>query len=74
MHLGRRATAPAMFSVALMDPVCPPSTVFAAYHHYGTLAPGGRPATEMVEYPFNQHEGGAAHQWLRQAEWFASVL
>lgn len=74
MHLGRRATAPALFSVALMDPVCPPSTVYAAYHHYGTLAAGGRPATEMVEYPFNQHEGGAAHQWLRQAEWLASVL
>ena len=34
-NLGRWATVPALFSVALMDEVCPPSTVFAAYHHYG---------------------------------------
>ena len=27
-----RATAPTLFSVALMDQVCPPSTVFAAYN------------------------------------------
>ena len=30
--LGRRATAPALFSVGLMDTVCPPSTVYAAYN------------------------------------------
>ena len=29
------ADAPALFSVALRDAICPPSTVFAAYHHYG---------------------------------------
>ncbi len=33
--LGRRATAPALFSVGLMDLTCPPSTVFAAYNWYG---------------------------------------
>lgn len=33
--LARRATSPALFSVALMDEVCPPSTVFAAYNHRG---------------------------------------
>ena len=30
--LGRRATAPGLFSVGLMDVVCPPSTVYAAYN------------------------------------------
>ena len=33
--LGRRARAPALFSVALMDETCPPSTVYAAYNAYG---------------------------------------
>ncbi|MFF7247049.1 acetylxylan esterase [Embleya sp. NPDC008237] len=50
-----RATAPALFSVALMDTTCPPSTVFTAYHHY--------PAAKRIEvYPFNDHEGGGAFQ------------
>ena len=38
VNLGRLATAPTLFSVALMDATCPPSTVFAAYNHYGTEA------------------------------------
>ncbi len=33
--MATRATAPALFSVALMDPICPPSTVFAAFNRYG---------------------------------------
>jgi cephalosporin-C deacetylase len=49
--LGRSANASALFSVALMDQVCPPSTVYAAYHAYG-----GPKA--IIEYPFNDHEGG----------------
>ena len=63
--LGRRATAPALFSVGLMDRICPPSTVFAAYNHYGGPA-------EIREYPFNDHEGGEAFHdvvkmgWLRE--------
>ena len=31
-NLGRRAAAPALFSVGLMDLICPPSTVYAAYN------------------------------------------
>jgi len=31
----KRATAPALFSVALTDDITPASTVFAAYNHYG---------------------------------------
>jgi cephalosporin-C deacetylase len=68
MHLGRRATAPALFSVALRDDICPPSTVFAAYNHYGSL--GGNPERDITVYEFNKHEGGQgvqidrAHRWL----------
>jgi len=50
-----RATAPAIFSVGLMDSVCPPSTVFAAYNHYG----GDKAITV---WPFAGHEGGGSNQ------------
>jgi cephalosporin-C deacetylase len=48
----RRGTAPARFSAALMDPVVPPSTVFAAHNVY----PGPK---EIRVWPFNGHEAGA---------------
>lgn len=60
--LCRRASAPALFSVALMDATCPPSTVYAAYNRYG----GPR---RIVEYPFNDHEGGQAFQDLAKLRW-----
>lgn len=50
-----RATAPALFSVALMDETCPPSTVYAAYNNYAA-------DKELRVYPFNDHEGGQAFQ------------
>ena len=34
VNFAARAKAQALFSVALMDDICPPSTVFAAYNHY----------------------------------------
>ena len=37
-NLARHATSPALFSVALMDVTCPPSTVYAAFNAWGTLA------------------------------------
>ncbi|MEU3457511.1 acetylxylan esterase [Micromonospora sp. NPDC006766] len=71
----RRATAPAHFGIGLRDPVCPPSTGFAAYNQYG--AANGRPGSperEMHVYPFNQHEGGEAVHVRRQLRWLASAL
>jgi cephalosporin-C deacetylase len=58
--MATRATAPALFSAGEMDPVCPPSTVYAAYNRYAGTD------KEIVLYPFNQHEGGQFHQWHRQ--------
>ena len=55
VNFAARATAPALFSVGLMDEGCPPSTVFAAYNHYAG------PKTMRV-WPFNRHEGGESYQ------------
>ncbi len=60
--LGRRATAPALFSVGLMDEICPPSTIYAAYNHYGG-------PKEILEYPFNDHEGGGPFHDLAKMRW-----
>lgn len=49
--LGARASATALFSVGLMDTVCPPSTVFAAFNAYAG-------PKSMTVYPFNGHENG----------------
>ncbi len=67
VNFAARATAPALFSVGLLDPVCPPSTVFAAFNRYAADA-------EIEVYPFNQHEGGGGHHWVRQAAWLERVL
>jgi cephalosporin-C deacetylase len=64
--LAKLAKAPALFSVALMDDICPPSTVYAAYNSYG----GNK---EIVEYPFNGHEGGQAFHQTVQVRWLASL-
>ena len=69
MHLARRARAAALFSVGLQDTVCPPSTVFAAYNHYGSLVDGTSPVREIAVYPFNHHEGGEAFHVERQLRW-----
>ena len=77
VNFARRATAPAMFSVALMDPVCPPSTVYAAYNHYGAHAAAApaaqRPRTTIEVYPFNEHEGGQGHQLTKQLPWLRAL-
>ncbi|MBI5705378.1 MAG: acetylxylan esterase [Armatimonadetes bacterium] len=52
VNLGARAKARTLFSVGMMDQICPPSTVFAAYNHWG----GADRAIEV--YPYNGHEGG----------------
>jgi cephalosporin-C deacetylase len=67
VNFAARATAPALFSVGLLDPVCPPSTVFAAFNRYAGDA-------EIEVYPFNQHEGGGGHHWVRQAAWLERML
>jgi cephalosporin-C deacetylase len=59
MNFASRAKAAALFSVGLMDTICPPSTVFAAYNHYAG-------AKEIRIWQFNNHEGGQAYQDLEK--------
>jgi cephalosporin-C deacetylase len=65
--LGKRAGVPALFSVAMMDTICPPSTVFAAYHAYA-----GQKRIQV--YEFNDHEGGGPFQQRAQATWLRAQL
>jgi cephalosporin-C deacetylase len=75
VSFARRATAPAHFGTGLRDTVCPPSTVYAAYNHYGA-ANGNpdRPARTIHPYRFNHHEGGDAVQVRAQLRWLADHL
>lgn len=67
--IARTATAPALFSVALMDQTCPPSTVYAAYNHYG------HPTGSAIDsYRFNGHEGGEALRWARHREFLVPLI
>ncbi len=66
MNFAVRATARALFSVALMDDICPPSTVFAAFNHYGGPA-------DIRVWPYNQHEGGQSYQLLEQIRFLAGL-
>ena len=61
LNLAPFAAAPALFSVALMDEICPPSTVFAAFNAYATnqKAPIRK---EIRVYPYNGHEQGQEFQ------------
>lgn len=65
--LARRITAPALVSVALMDEIVLPSTVFAAFH---ALASTDK---TLAVYEFNGHEGGGIHHWMRQTAWLAAL-
>ncbi len=52
VNLASRARAKALFSAGLMDMVCPPSTIFAAYNYWGGME------KQIITYPYNGHEGG----------------
>ncbi|MFZ5825456.1 MAG: acetylxylan esterase [Bacillota bacterium] len=66
VNFAARAKGPALFSAGLMDMVCPPSTVFAAYNHYA--------GPKQIEvYPYNQHEGGGSYQTLAKVKFLQSV-
>ncbi len=55
VNFAARCQAQSFYSTALMDMVCPPSTVFAAYNQIDA------PKSINV-YRFNEHEGGGIHQ------------
>jgi cephalosporin-C deacetylase len=66
-HFAARTQAKALYSVGLMDEICPPSTVYAAFNnHVGEK--------EMAVYPYNHHEGGGAHHGQRKMAWMLEAL
>jgi len=64
-NLGGLAKVPALFSTAGMDQVCPPSTVYAAYHAWG------HEDKNITYYPWNGHEGGGDHHTWHTLQWLA---
>ncbi|MGA4838397.1 acetylxylan esterase [Streptomyces sp. G45] len=68
VHFAARGRAPALFSAALEDETCPPSTVFAAHNSYA----GAERSMEV--YRFNDHEGGGAFLQDVQLRWLPGHL
>lgn len=68
VHFAARGRAPALFSVALEDQTCPPSTVFAAYNAW---AAGDK---RIEVYDFNDHEGGGPYQQAAQLDWLPARI
>ncbi|KUL28884.1 acetylxylan esterase [Actinoplanes awajinensis] len=67
VNLARRITAPALLSTALMDTVCPPSGVFAAFNEITS-------SKEIDVYDWDGHEGGRAFFDTKTLEFAAAHL
>ncbi|MFF3417853.1 acetylxylan esterase [Streptomyces sp. NPDC002698] len=63
VHFAARGRVPALFSAALEDQTCPPSTVFAAFNAWANED------KEIEVYDFNDHEGGGPYQQAAQLRW-----
>jgi cephalosporin-C deacetylase len=67
VNLAARANAKTLFSVGLMDQVCPPSTVYAAYNHWAG-------EKDIKVYPYNGHEGGGSYQMVDKVKFLKEVF
>ena len=67
IHFAKRATAQTIFSVGLMDDICPPSTVYAAYNAWQ-----GR--KEISIWRYNRHEGGGSYQSQDKMRFMQRIL
>ncbi|MBK9941708.1 MAG: acetylxylan esterase [Kouleothrix sp.] len=66
VNFAARASASALFSVGLMDEICPPSTVFAAYNHYAG-------PKDISIWRYNHHEGGGTYQKQAQMQFLREL-
>ncbi len=66
VHFSTRARARALFSVGLMDEICPPSTVYAAYNHWAG-------EKDIKIYPYNGHEGGGSYQTVEKLKFLKNI-
>jgi cephalosporin-C deacetylase len=67
VNFAARGHAPALYTVGLMDAICPPSTVYAAYNR----RPGPK---ELLVWPYNGHEGGANFQQPESLRWLRDLF
>lgn len=67
VHLASMIKARCLYSVGLMDTICPPSTVFASYNN--VKAP-----KEIRVYHYNNHEGGGPFQHLEKLRFLQKYL
>lgn len=67
MNLVTMAKAPALISVGLHDPICPPETIFAMINNYSG-------PTTVKTWAYNTHEGGSMQHQLLQAEWLNKLI
>ena len=66
INFASRTQARALFSVGLMDEVCPPSTVYAAFNYWAG-------EKEIKVYPYNGHEGGGSYQTVERLRLLKSI-
>lgn len=66
LNFAARAEGKALFSVGLMDDVCPPSTVFAAYNHY-------KGPKQIKVYEYNYHDGGGIYHTVEKMRFLDSI-
>lgn len=66
VNFASRAAAQALFSVGLMDEICPPSTVYAAYNHW-------QGKKDIRIYHYNHHEGGGEYQAMEKVKFLRGI-
>jgi cephalosporin-C deacetylase len=66
LNFAARSKATALFSVGLMDMICPPSTVFAAYNHFAG-------PKQITIYTYNEHEGGGNYHAVEKVRFLNQV-
>jgi cephalosporin-C deacetylase len=66
VNFAARSNAQALFSVGLMDLICPPSTVFAAYNHFAG-------PKDIRIYQYNEHEGGGNYQTVEKVRFLTQI-
>ena len=67
LNFAVRARGAALFAVGLMDDICPPSTVYAAYNHYAG-------PKDIRVYRYNYHDGGGTFHIQEELRFLSGVF
>lgn len=66
VNFSARTHSQGLFSVGLMDEVCPPRTVFAAYNYFAG-------PKQIKIWPYNHHEGGDTYQNIAKVKFLTEL-